>query len=432
MSFQDDKNEYMAKIKQISAREILNSKGNPTVEAIVILSDGTTSTASCPSGTSVGSYEAVELKDMDEKRYQGLGVLKAVENVERTIAPKLLGLEAIDQQKIDSIMIELDGTQNKGKLGANAILPVSMAICKAAAKSSVIPLFMYIRQFIKKEGLLLRIPTPAFNVLNGGLHADAGVDIQEFLIIPATSKPYSEALQNGVEIYKSLKKVLSQNNLVTLLGEEGGFGPKLPTNKDAFFLLKHAVESSTLRLGFDVFFGVDIASNTFYKDGTYHLKDRGAPYSSSELAAFYSELDHAYPFLYLEDPFQEDDWNGWEGFAHTSAHKSLVIGDDLVSTNPYRLQMAINKKVIDGVIIKPNQIGTIMETLAVVEVARSAGLKIVVSHRSGETNEDFIADFAVAISADYVKFGAPARGERIAKFNRLLQIENQLKTIHIS
>ncbi|MBI2074983.1 MAG: phosphopyruvate hydratase [Candidatus Levybacteria bacterium] len=419
----------MAKIKEIKASEILDSRGNPTVETAVFLSDGSVGIAACPSGASVGSYEALELRDGDEKRFKGLGVLKAIENVEKIIAPKLINMEATKQQEIDKTIIELDGTQNKGRLGANATLSVSMAVCKAAAKSSVLPLFIYLRQFVKKEGSLLKIPTPLFNVINGGMHAGGNIDFQEFIIVPAAAKPYEEALNIGFLVYNSLKDVLKQNNLSTLVGDEGGFGPRLATNTDAFSLLQQAISLSTFRLGFDVFLGLDVASNSFYKNGNYNIKDRAMALSANDLISFYEELSKSNRLLYLEDPLSEEDWEGWTKISTKMSQQTLIVGDDLIATNPYRLQTAINKKAITGIIIKPNQIGTVIESLAVAEVAREAGIKIIVSHRSGETNDDFIADFAVAVSADYAKFGAPARGERVAKYNRLLHIDRQLKTL---
>lgn len=419
----------MAKIKQIKAREILDCRGNPTIETTVILTDGSSGIASVPSGASIGSYEAVELRDHDQTRFNGLGVLKAIENVQNFIAPKLGGMEASKQQDIDKAIIELDGTQNKGRLGANATLCVSMAVCRAAAQSAVLPLFLYLRQFIHKENTSLKIPSVVFNLINGGLHAGNNLDFQEFHVIPATSKSYSEALSTGITIYNALKDTLKQNNLPILVGDEGGFGPTLASNMEAFALLKQAVAASNLRFGFDVFFGLDAAANHLYRDGHYYIKDKAMSFSSADLTLYYETLNKEYDLLYIEDPFFEDDWQAWANLAIKISHDTIVAGDDLTATNPYRLQMAIDKKAITGIIIKPNQIGTVLEALAVVEVARAAGLKIIVSHRSGETNDSFIADFAVAVSADYVKFGAPVRGERVAKYNRLLQIENQIKAL---
>lgn len=419
----------MAKIKQIVATEILDSRGNPTVEATVILSDGAVGTASCPSGASLSSYEAVELRDHDEKRYKGLGVLKAINNIDTVITPALEGMEASKQSEIDKRMIELDGTQNKSRLGGNAILSVSMAVSKAAAKSAVLPLFLYLRQFLKLEHEPLKMPTPIFNILNGGKHAGGNVDFQEFMIIPASSKSYQEGLRMGEEIYNMLGVTLKNKGLSTLIGDEGGFAPNLPNNADAFAVLQAAMSQSPYRYGYDVFLGTDAAASTFFDKGQYHLREKPAGFSSKDFTMYYLQLLKDYPLLYLEDPMSEDDWDGWEALAKVCPPQTMLIGDDLISTNPYRLQMAIEKKVISGVIIKPNQIGTVIEALAVVEVARQAGLKIVVSHRSGETDDDFIADFAVAVSADYAKFGAPARGERVAKYNRLTHIEKQLKSL---
>jgi enolase len=419
----------MAKIKQIIAREILNSKGHPTIETNVILSDGATGTASSPTGTSVGKYEAVDLKDGDQKRYQGLGVLNAILNVEKLIAPSLIGMDANRQPDIDKRMIDLDGTHNKGRLGANATLSVSMAIAKAAARSSVLPLFLYLREYIKKENVQLKIPTPLFNLINGGKHAENSFDFQEFLVIPPTSTSFEEGLKRVDDLYFSLRKNIETNNMSTLIGDEGGFSPRLAGNQDALLLLKHSAEAINLRIGFDIFFGLDAASNNFYSQGQYQIKDKANSLSAKDLIAFYKLINDQYHLLYLEDGLSEDDFDGWSELCKQLSGQTLIVGDDLTATNPYRLQTALEKKAITGIIIKPNQIGTVMEALAVVEMAREAGLKITVSHRSGETNDDFIADFAVATSADYIKFGAPVRGERVAKYNRLSLIQSQLQKL---
>jgi len=421
----------MAKIKEIKASEILDSRGNPTIETTIVLNDGVIASAAVPSGASVGTYEALELRDNDPKRFHGFGVLKAIKNIETIIAPALVGMEVSKQQEIDKKMIELDGTQNKSRLGANAVLSVSMATCRSAAKSSVIPLFLYLRQFVRKENIPPKIPTPMFNVVNGGKHAEDNLDFQEFLVIPASSKTFEEGLQIGTNIYKSLKDILKQNNMSTLTGDEGGFSPKLPTNHEVFTILKQAITATSLRVGFDIFFGIDVAANSFYENKQYHMRDRAQGLSAKDMISYYEELNKTNRLLYLEDPLSEDDWDGWSELSSKISQETIIVGDDLTVTNPYRLQMALDKKAITGIIIKPNQIGTVMETLAVVEVAREAGLKITVSHRSGESNDDFIADFAVGVSADYAKFGAPARGERVAKYNRLLQIEKQLKELKI-
>ncbi|MCL6096384.1 MAG: phosphopyruvate hydratase [Patescibacteria group bacterium] len=419
----------MAKIKQILAREILNSKGIPTIETTVLLSDGKTGTASIPSGTSVGNYEASELRDGDDKHFLGKGVLKAISNIETIISPSILGMDATKQHQIDKKMIELDGTLNKGRIGANAILSVSIAVAKAAAKSALLPTFLYLREFVNKDNTVVKIPTPIFNILNGGKHAGDNADFQEYMIIPASSKTFSESLNMSVVLYDSLRKVLIENNLTTLVGDEGGFAPKLQTNRDGLDLLKRSIETTPFRYAFDVFLGLDVSATGFFQEGKYHIRDKTMPLSSEALIEYYEELNKEFHLLYLEDPLAEDDWNGWSKIYTAISSQTLIIGDDLTATNPYRLQMALDKKTITGIIIKPNQIGTVIEALAVVEVARQAGLKIIVSHRSGETNDDFIADFAVAVSADYVKFGAPARGERVAKYNRLLEIEKDMESL---
>lgn len=419
----------MAKIQEITAREILDSRGNPTIEATVFLDNGIFGTASVPCGASVGSHEAVELRDHDQNRYQGLGVLKAIENVEKLIAPKLLNIDIYKQQEIDKIILELDGTPNKEKLGANAILSVSMAACCAGSKNAAMPLYLYINQFVKKENQSLKIPTPLFNLINGGQHALNGLNFQEFLVIPPSSKPFHTGLELGVTIYKWLKTTLKSGNYSTLTGDEGGFAPSPSSNSEALSILKQAIDMSGNRAGYDIFLGLDSAANNFYNEKTYHIRDKPTDMSSKDLISYYEELNKSYHLLYLEDPMSEDDWDGWSSLNEKISHETIVVGDDLTATNPYRLQEALNKKTISGIVIKPNQIGTIVETLAVVEMARDTNLKITVAHRSGETNDDFIADFAVGVYADYVKFGAPARGERVAKYNRLLEIEQQLKEL---
>ena len=416
----------MAKINKITAREIIDSKANPTVEVTVVCDDNTSVTASCPSGTSVGKYEAREIRDNDANHFGGMGVLTAVKNIEQIIAPSLVGLDANSQQIIDKKLIELDGTPNKVNLGANALLPVSIAVAKAAAVSSKLPLYVYLRSIIGNTGTV-KLPTPAFNVINGGRHAGNSLDIQEFLVFPATSKPFNESLQIGVGIYKTLKKVLETSYLSTLIGDEGGFAPQLAINQDALSLISQAIDTSGLRLGYDVFLGMDVASDTFYSDGHYKIRDRAQVMSGADLSGYFQELIKKYHLIYLEDVFSEDDWDAWTQEFPKLSENTIITGDDLLATNPTRLQTAIDKKAVSGIIIKPNQIGTVMESIAVVALARQSGIKIIVSHRSGETNDDFIADFAVAVGADYVKFGAPARGERVAKYNRLLAIEEQIK-----
>ena len=418
----------MAKIKQVYAREILNSKAMPTVEATVLLDNGMFGTASCPTGTSVGAHEAVEIRDNDPARFNGEGVVKVISNILSEIAPKIIGMEVTSQREIDKAMIELDGTKDKSRLGANALLPVSIACLKAGAKSVNMPLFAYIRQFTSIGNKPYRIPTPAFNILNGGKHAGNNLDFQEFMVIPATSMSYPQSLNLAVSIYNSLKKNLQDKGANTLVGDEGGFGPSFATNRDALIMVSEAISSSNFRIGYDVFLGMDIAANNFFEGGKYKIKDKDSSISSKELVTVYGALNDEFNLLYLEDPLAENDWDGWKELNDLTSKDTLIVGDDLTCTNLERLQMAIEKKAIGAMIVKPNQIGTILETLAVVEVARNAGLKLIASHRSGDTTDDFIADFSVGIGSDYVKFGAPARGERVAKYNRLLEIDSMLRS----
>lgn len=419
----------MAKITFITAREILDSRGSPTVEATIILDDNSYSIASVPSGVSVGKYEAVELRDHDPKRYGGLGVLTAVNNIRTIIGPALIGKDPSSQKEIDSAMISMDGTPNKGKLGANAILAVSIAIAKVAAVSMKVPTYIYISSLAGQYGLppaIRRIPTPSFNILNGGKHGAGNLDFQEFMVIPSSNKLFPEALHMGVTLYNGLRDVLTYRNAIHSIGDEGGFAPNLFTNAEAFEVIVEAVKTTGLRLGYDVFFGLDAAASYFKKPSGYQLKDRPQPFSTEQLVEYYKTLATTYQMLLLEDPFEEDDWEGWVKGTAELADKLLIVGDDLLATNKERLIKAIERKAANAILIKPNQIGTLSETLTIIKQARDAGFKVMVSHRSGETNDSFIADFAVGVSADYIKFGAPARGERVAKYNRLLEIANRL------
>ena len=414
----------MPTIKQITAREILNAKGNPTIETTVVLDNELHATASVPAGTSVSSYEAVNLKDEDAGRFGGNGMLKAIKNVTDVITPALVGKEITNQPEIDLIMKELDGTANKSKLGGNATLSVSLAAARAAAKSQNMSLYKYIGQLASNTNFA--IPTPLFNLINGGKHALGAFDLQEFIVVPASSKKYQQSLQIGYAVRQSLEKMLILNNLSTLVGDEGGFSPLLAGNQQGLEFLRDAVSEAGLRLGFDVFLGTDAAATSFYENNKYYLHNRTLAQSSSEMAKLYAQLAQEFNMLYMEDPFAEDDWQGWQEGMAALSKEVMVVGDDLISTNPARLQMAIEKKAITAVIIKPNQIGTVTETLNVVAMAKQAGIKTIVSHRSGETNDDFVADFAVGVGSHYCKFGAPVRGERVAKYNRLLQIEKEL------
>lgn len=418
----------MAKIKEIKAREILNGKGEPTVETSVILSDGKIGVASTPSGSTVGNYEAVDLRDRNSERFLGRGVQNAVANVNKVIAPAIIGIDATKQQEIDKKIIELDGTSNKGRLGANATLSTSIAVCKAAAQSSVLPLFLYLRQYLRSENLPLKIPTPIFNVLSGNRN-EGGADFKNFLIISATSKTYSESVSIASIIYNSLKNTLKTNSLSTLISDQGGFAPKVSSNEEAFSFIKQSVDSVNLRLGFDVFMGVDASGNNLLEQNKYRIKDKAMNLSASELSAFYEEMLKKFNILYIEDPFSEEDWDIWSQFTSDVSSLTMVVSDNLTATNPYRLQTALDKKAATGIVIKPGQIGTVIESIAVVEIARQAGIKIITSIRSEETNDDFIADFAVATSSDYLKFGSLSRGEMIAKYNRLFEIEEHLKTL---
>lgn len=417
----------MPVIKHITAREILNAKGNPTIETTIVLDNELQATVSVPTGTSVSSFEAVDVKDNDSQRFLGQGVLKAVDNIKNIIAPALLGKDPTQQSELDAVMKELDATPNKSHLGANAILSVSLCLARVAALSEGMPLYRYIQGILHAEQFALSIPTPLFNLINGGKHAIGSFDFQEFIVIPQANT-FSDNVQMVYTLRASLEKMLLLNNLSTLIGDEGGFSPNLTGNISALQFLKEAIQEANIQLGSDITFGIDAAATSFYKNNKYELQDHNAPLSAVELVDVYKSITEEFPIKYLEDPCSEDDWEGWQKAMSILSQNTLVVGDDLISTNPARLQMAIEKYTVNAVIIKPNQIGTLTETLDVVQKAKKAGLKIIVSHRSGETNDDFIADVAVGVGADYCKFGAPVRGERVAKYNRLLQIEKELST----
>lgn len=415
----------MAKIEQITGREILDTKGNPTLEAIVRLDDGTTASSSVPTGAVKGTYEAQPLRDEDPERSFGLGVLKAIDIINTQIAPKVVGIDVLEQQKIDKIMIELDGTQNKMKLGSNSVLSVSQAVCKAGAKSSLLPLVLYIRQLISLPNTVHKIPTPMFNIVEGGKHASNALDFQEFLVIPASSHTLSESMEIGTTIYKKVREYLMDSNQSTLNADEGGFAPTFTTNAEALRMLRTVIETSKYGFLRDAFLGLDIAANSLLSNKNYVIKDKHGQLDQDDLIDIYQNLLNDYSIVYLEDPFAEDDWEGWKKAYAALSSKTLVCGDEITSTNPYRLQAALNSNILNAIVIKPNQIGTVTEALAVAEIAKFKQLKIIVSSRSGETDDDFIVDFAAAIDADYVKFGAPAR-ERIVKYNRLTAIEAEI------
>lgn len=418
----------MAKIKSIKARQILDSRGNPTIETAIILDNGQTAVTSVPAGASIGKYEALELRDGDQKRFLGRGVLKAVANVNEKIGPKMAGLKVTNQQKVDQALVDLDGTFNKSNLGANAILSVSQATLKAGAKALSLPLYQYLALKYGLVGKKIPMPTSIFNLINGGMHGAGNLDFQEFHIIPSSRGSYQEELRSAQEIYQTLKKVLIYKGAIHSVGDEGGFAPNLFTNLDALEVIVESIGETNYRLGQDVFLGLDVAASFFYQNGQYTIKDRAQPFSTKEMIGYYKNLNKEYHLFSLEDPLFEDDWQGWNSLTREIGEETIIIGDDLLCTNNKRVKKGIEEKACTAILVKPNQIGTISETVEVIKIAKKAGWKIIVSHRSGETNDNFIADFAVGVGAEYTKFGAPARGERVAKYNRLLAIENELKS----
>lgn len=409
----------MATIEAVGAREILDSRGNPTVEVEVALDDGTIARAAVPSGASTGAFEAVERRDSDKPRYGGKGVEGAVNAVIDEIAPELIGFEASDQRLVDAALIELDGTPNKGKLGANAILGVSLAVAKAAADSADLPLFRYV------GGPNAHVlPVPMMNILNGGSHADSNVDIQEFMVAPIGASTFREALRTGTEVYHSLKSVLKSKGLATGLGDEGGFAPNLGSNREALDLILVAIEKAGFVPGTDVALALDVASTEFFKDGAYQFE--GAAKTPDEMIAFYEQLVADYPLVSIEDPLSEDEWASWSSLVGKVGDKVQIVGDDLFVTNPERLAKGIALKSANSLLVKLNQIGTLTETLDAVTLAQRSGFTTMTSHRSGETEDTTIADLSVATNAGQIKTGAPARGERINKYNQLLRIEEEL------
>ncbi|MDR0959820.1 MAG: phosphopyruvate hydratase [Propionibacteriaceae bacterium] len=409
----------MASIDMIQAREILDSRGNPTVEVYTLLDDGSEGRAGVPSGASTGAFEAVELRDGDKDRYGGKGVLKAVNNVVEQIAPELLGYEASEQRAIDEGMIELDGTDNKGNLGANAILGVSLAVAIAAADSAELPLYRYV------GGPNAHIlPVPMMNILNGGAHADSDVDIQEFMIAPIGAGSFAEALEWGARVYHALKGVLKEKGLSTGLGDEGGFAPNLPHNQAALDLIIEAIKKTGLKPGKDIALALDVAASEFYDDGSYTFE--GEKKSADDMIAIYSEWVDKYPLVSIEDPLNEEDWDGWVKITELLGEKVQLVGDDLFVTNPKRLQKGIDLKAANALLVKVNQIGSLTETLDAVELAHRSGYHCMMSHRSGETEDTTIADLAVAVNCGQIKTGAPARSERVAKYNQLIRIEEDL------
>ena len=409
----------MATIEAVGAREILDSRGNPTVEVEVALDDGTIARAAVPSGASTGAFEAVERRDGDKKRYLGKGVEQAVDAVIDELGPKLMGFEASDQRLIDGEMLAIDGSANKGKIGANAILGVSLAVARAAADSAELPLFRYV------GGPNAHVlPVPMMNILNGGSHADSNVDIQEFMIAPIGAGSFREALRWGAEVYHELKSVLKKQGLATGLGDEGGFAPNLPSNRAALDLILEAIKGAGYEPGTDIALALDVAASEFYDDGVYTFESSSK--TAEEMSAYYTQLVADYPLVSIEDPLNEDDWEGWKTLTDAIGSQVQIVGDDLFVTNPERLKRGIADGVANSILIKLNQIGTVTETLATMRMAARAGYTSVVSHRSGETEDTFIADLTVATNAGLIKTGSLSRGERTAKYNQLLRIEAQL------
>jgi len=411
----------MASIENVKARQILDSRGNPTVEVQVALIDGTVGIASVPSGASTGKYEAIELRDGDKSVYRGLGVLKAVENVNTEIASAMAGMSVADQASIDQRLIELDGTPNKARLGANAILGTSLAIAKAAANYWAIPLYRHLGQ---AEANLL--PIPMLNIINGGKHARGSTDFQEFMIVPLGAASFNGAMRISSEVYHSLREVLEGKELGTNVGDEGGFAPHLASNHDALELILEAIEGAGYKAGQDLFVALDSAASELYQDGKYVLSREGVAFSSPEMRGYYVNLAENYPLISIEDALAEDDWEGWSSLTVQLGKRILLVGDDLYATNMQRLEQGIARKASNSILIKANQIGTLTETMAAIKRAQEAGWTTIISHRSGETEDTTIADIAVASNAGFIKSGAPCRSERLAKYNRLLRIEEEL------
>lgn len=409
----------MTIVQDVFAREILDSRANPTVEVEVALSGGVRSRASVPSGASTGASEAVELRDEEHARYGGKGVLRAADNVNRILRSRIVGQEAEDQLLIDSEMIRADGTANKGSLGANALLGVSLAVARAAASQAGIPLYRYIGGL--RAG---RLPIPMMNIFNGGQHADNNVDIQEYMIVPVGAMSFRQALRIGAEVYHTLRNVLKREGMATTVGDEGGYAPNLTSNEDALRYLMVAIDEAGYVAGRDVFLALDVAASEFCENGRYTFE--GKRMTSDMLIDYYEELTKRYPIISVEDGLAEDDWHGWQAMTARLGGRIRLVGDDLFTTNPSRIARGIRERAGNALLVKPNQIGTLSETLYAIRLAESAGYSTIISHRSGETEDDFIADLAVAVSAPFIKTGAPARSERVAKYNRLLRIEDEL------
>lgn len=423
----------MSRIKAVRAREILDSRGNPTIETTLWADDGQGAIAAAPSGASTGKYEAVELRDGDSTRFNGMGVLKAVTNVNQVISKYLIGLDPTHQNEIDQMLLNLDGTINKSRLGANAILSVSQAVCELGARAVSMQTYEYITA---KYGLSKpnpnNLPVPIFNIINGGKHGAGNLDFQEFHLIPTSRKRFSQNLEIGAEIYQNLKNILITKKAVHAVGDEGGFVPNLFSNTDAIELMIEAINASPHKLNQEVFIGLDIAASTFFQNKTYTIRDRKEPMDVETYFKFLSDLKKKYNLFSIEDPLEQDSWVDWVSLTADIGRDTMIVGDDLLVTNKLKLKEAIEKRACNAVLIKPNQIGTISECVSVVKMAKQNHFTTIASHRSGDTDENFMADFAVGVGADYVKFGAPSRGERVAKYNRLLYIEEYLSgQVHV-
>src|SRR3990172_1354912 len=416
----------MSEIKAVRAREIMDSRGNPTVQVDVLLESGYVGTAAVPSGASTGEREAVELRDGDKKRYLGKGVLKAVENVNTVIAKAVIETEVTEQALIDKTMIDLDGTNNKSKLGANAILGVSLAVARAAAEEMELPLYKYIGGVNGKE-----LPLPMLNIINGGAHADNNVDVQEFMIMPCGAPSFREGLRMSAEVFHNLKKILQQKKLATAVGDEGGFAPNLSSNEEALKTIMEAIAAAGYKPKQDFLLAMDVASSEFYKDGNYEFAGEGKTFSRKELIDYYEALVEKYPIISIEDGMGENDWEGWKALTEKLGKKIQLVGDDLFVTNPAILKEGIQKGIANSILVKVNQIGSLTETLDAVEMAKKANYTAVISHRSGETEDTTIADIAVALNAGQIKTGSTSRSDRIAKYNRLLKIEEELGSIAV-
>lgn len=420
----------MSKIKSIRAYQILDSRGYPTLEGVLTLDNGKRVVASVPSGTSVGKYEAKELRDGEEKNYDGFGVSRAVYFVNELLAPKLINASSEKQEEIDNWLKKADGTKNKEKLGSNTTLLISLLVVKAAATSVGMPLYSYINRLYKKmvpDISPSKIPTPVFNVINAGMHSGSNLEFQEYQIIPSSSLKFSEALKICVEVYHELGRDLRFRKTSTAVGQEGGYAPNFSSNIDPLEAIQETIVRKNLKSGLDIFFGLDIAASNFFKNGRYTLKEKPHPLKLEEYYKYIKDIVAGYPFLLIEDPFDQDDFGAWTKFSNELSREIYLVGDDLTVSSKERVEKALKEKLCSSILIKPNQTGTITETIETIIFIKKNNMSFVVSHRSGETNDSFIADFAVGVQSDFVKFGAPARGERVAKYNRLLRIEEELK-----